>query len=173
MFMDWLPFLPPFFGVLAAFLIQRAWSWNEDQSSKKKLLKDIRKELTSCSERLVGQGNLVPTDIWKSAVSSGTLKVIPHDRKSELASIYFKIECHNYEAEKVRDVGILAETTQTEKPKAKREYGKEGEGERLIINIIDRTDAQLLWDELSVRLKKSEEELKKAIDDLLKQDIWG
>ncbi len=170
--MDWLSFLPPFFGVLVAFLIQRAWTSLENRSSKKKLLNDIKKELASCSDLLVGKGNLVPTDLWKSAVSSGSLKLIPHDRKFDLASIYFRIECHNYEAEKVRDVGTLAETTQTEKSKAKREFGKEGE--KLIINIIDRTDAQLLWEALSARLKKSAEELKKDIDDLLKQQkIWN
>jgi len=171
--LEWDSFLPPFFGVLAAFLIQRAWASLENGSSKKKLLKDIKKELKSCSDGLVGQGNLVPTDLWKSAVSSGSLKLIPHDCKFELASIYFRIDCHNYEAEKVRDVGILAETTQTEKPKAKWEFHKEGEPETVFIEF-DRTDAQMLWEKLSGRLKNLESNLKKDIDDLLKQQkIWS
>lgn len=155
--MDWLSFLPPFFGVLVAFLIERTWTFLENRSSKKKLLADIKKELASCSDLLVGQGNLVPTDIWRSAVSSGSLKLIPHDRKFDLASIYFKIECHNYEAEKVRDVSILAAT---DKDKARRE------------NQYMYSDSEKLHIALSNRLFDSEVALKKDIGIILKKNIW-
>jgi len=43
--MDLLSFLPPFFGVLVAFLIQRGWSWIEDRRARKKLLQSVKKEL--------------------------------------------------------------------------------------------------------------------------------
>jgi hypothetical protein len=140
---DWqslLPFLPPFLGVLAAFLIQRVWSWTEDRGNRKKLLQGIKKELESCSEKLIGEGNLLPTDIWKSGVSSGSLKLIPHDRKTEFAKIYFRIECHNFEAEKVRDVNILAAT---DKDKARPE------------NKWAFSDTQKLHNALSNRLRGS------------------
>lgn len=128
---------------------------------------DIKKELESCSDKLVGQGNLLPIDIWKAGVSSGLLRLIPYDLKMKLASIYFRIDCHNYEAEKVRDVSILAATTQ-EKPKA--EIDVEFHGEKVMVET-EWTHAELLHSELSVRLKKWEEELKKDIDNLLKQNV--
>lgn len=166
--MDWESFLPPFFGVLAAFLIQRGWSWIEDRRSKKKLLQDIKKELKSCSDKLIGQGNLVPTDMWKAGVSSGVLRLIPHDRKMELASIYFRIDCHNFESEKVREVSILAATTQ-EKPKVDVEVEL---GEQKATVHTPWTAAQMLHQDLTVRLRKEETELKRDIDNLLSRDIW-
>jgi hypothetical protein len=57
--MEWESFLPPFFGVLVAFLIQRIWSWTEGRGSTKKLLQDIKKELKSCSDKLIGEGNIL------------------------------------------------------------------------------------------------------------------
>jgi hypothetical protein len=156
--MDWLQFLPPFFGVLAAFLIQRIWSWFEDRDNKKKLLQGIKKELERCSELLVGKGNIVPTDLWKSGVSSGSLKLIPHDHKIELAEIYFKIECHNFDAEKVFELMILAST---DKDKARPE------------NQWIFSDTQKLYNTLSNRLVEKEAALRKEIDDLLKQDSWN
>jgi hypothetical protein len=167
--MDWESFLPPFFGVLAAFLIQRVWSWFEDRGSRKKLLKGIKQELESCSEKLIGEGNLLPTDIWKSGVSSGSLKLIPHDLKTEFAKIYFRIECHNFEAEKVREVSILAATTQ-KKPKAVIDAELQG---RKVKVETPWTYAEMLHHELSVRLRKWEEGLKRDIDKLLKQNIWS
>jgi hypothetical protein len=156
--MDWLSFLPPFFGVLVAFLVQRGWTTLENRNAKIKLLTDIRKELARCSDLLVGQGKLVPTDLWKSAVSSGSLKLIPHDRKFDLASIYFRIECHNYTAEKVWDVMVLATTDKDKEPPQK---------------LRMFSDAEKLHFELSRRLIESEEALKIDIDIILKQNIWS
>jgi hypothetical protein len=167
--MDWVSFLPPFFGVLAAFLIQRGWSWIEDRRGRKKLLQGIKKELKHCSDLLVGKGNLVPTDMWKSGVSSGLMKLVPYDLKMELASIYFAIDCHNHEAERVRDVSILAATTQ-EKPKA--EIDVELQDKRKVRVESPWTHAEILHSELSVRLVKREEELKRDIDNLLGRNIW-
>jgi hypothetical protein len=55
--------------------------------------------------------------MWESGKSSGFLSLLSHDVKVKLATAYFGIASHNYEAVKVRDVGILAETTKAEKPK--------------------------------------------------------
>jgi hypothetical protein len=150
-------FLPPFFGVLVAFLIQRTWTWNENRDSKKKLLKDIKQELTLCFQRLIGQGNLLPTDIWKSTVSTGSLKLIPYIHKFELASIYFRIECHNYEAEKVREVSIIAATTKEK-------------SETTSFHLF--SDTERLHNDLSRRLVGSEAELKKDIEHILSQKMW-
>lgn len=43
--------------------------------------------------------------IKDSGVSSGLLRLIPREIRDELASIYFKLECHNYGFLKVRAGG--------------------------------------------------------------------
>jgi len=58
--MSWeslLSFLPPFFGVLIAFLIQRLWQHHTDGKDRQKFLQDIKKEREACSNSLVGKGN--------------------------------------------------------------------------------------------------------------------
>jgi hypothetical protein len=65
-----LPFLPPFLGVLTAFLIERLWQNHVDGMDRQKFLQDVRKELEACSDSLNGEGNLVPTEIWQSGISS-------------------------------------------------------------------------------------------------------
>jgi len=167
-------FLPPFFGVLAAFGLQRYWSWIEDGRAKKRLHLDIKRELGLCflilqetenelvknsdSDIYVRKANLLPTDIWKSGVSSGSLKLIPHDRRFVFAQTYFRIECHNSEAERVREISILAASE--EKPKTTEP--------RLFTNL------EKLQNELSRRLRDSDAALRKDINNLLNtQNIWN
>ena len=169
--MDWqsfVPFFASFFGVLAAFILQWLGRRNEKEIDRKQFVQEIRNELQSCSQRLTEDGNLLPRDMWESGKASGWLSLIPHEVKTQLASIYFRIECHNYEAEKVRQVSILAATTK-EKPKAEVEI--ELENKKVIVESA-WTHAELLFSDLGVRLKEEEIELKKDIDSLLKQNIW-
>jgi len=167
--MNWESFLPPFLGVLVAFVLQWLGKRYEKGKDRERFVQEIRKELELCSQKLTGEGNLLPKDMWESGKASGWLSLMPHEPKVQLASIYFRIECHNYEAEKVREVSILAATTQ-EKPKADI---KAKLGDRPAIVHTPWTHAELLHSELSVRLRKGEEALKKDIDQFLKQDIWG
>lgn len=168
-FVPFVPFFASFFGVLAAFVLQWLGRRYEKGTDKKQFLQEIRKELKSCSQKLTGEGNLLPQDMWESGKASGWLSLIPHEVKAQLASIYFRIECHNYEAEKVREVSILAATTK-EKPKAEVEV-EVGEEETDIVET-PWTHAELLHNALTVRLKEEEMKLKKDIDSLLKQNIW-
>lgn len=145
--MDWeslLPFVSTFLGVLAAFGLQWLGKRYDRGKDRQQFLQEIRKELESCSKLLTGEGNLLPTDMWESGKSSGWLSLIKHEAKTQFASIYFRIECHNYEAEKVREVSIVA--------------------------VLDE---QNLHAALFNRLRESEAELKKDIDSLLRQNIWG
>lgn len=166
--MDWESFIPPFFGVLAAFVLQWLGRRYEKGKDKAHFLQDVRKELESCSQKLTGEGNLLPKDIWDSGKASGWLSLLSHEVKVQLASVYFRIECHNYEAEKVREVSILAATTQ-EKPKAEIDVELP---ETKVKVETPWTHAELLHSDLTVRLKKEEVALKGDIDNLLKQDIW-
>jgi len=150
---DWLSFLPPFFGVLAAFVLQWLGKKYERRRDRKQFLQEIKKELEACYQFLKGQGNLLPIDMWESGKASGFLSLIRHEIKVQLAAVYFRIECHNYEAEKLREVSILAATT-----KQKRE-GTEP---------YWFSDAERLHSDLSNRLFESEIALRKDINELLK-----
>jgi len=170
--MDWLQFLPSFFGVLAAFGLNRYWSWIEDGRSRKKLYRDIKRELEQCSVILQGierylvkesdydiylqKGNLLPMDIWKSGVSSGSLRLIPYDHKTKFAEIYFRIESHNNDAEKVREVGTLGATLEKPKTTETRQF----------------TNLEKLQNELHRNLRDSDSALHTDINNLLKQ-IYG
>jgi hypothetical protein len=162
-----LSFLPPFFGVLAAFLIERLWHRHEDDKDRQKFLEDVRKELESCIKLLAGEGNLCPLDMWHSGISSGLLKLLPNETRTSLASVYFKLENHNYEAEKVRDVSILkvAEMGKPQNIVKLEPVLKDGPS-------VYRTFLEMLHYQLSLRLIDSEKKLCNEIDDLLKQNMW-
>ena len=158
--MDWVSILLSLgiFGVILAFMIERIWKAYETSRDRQNFLRSIKKELEECHSLLKGEGNLLPTDLWKAGISAGLLKLIPYENEISLAKVYFGIECHNYEAEKVRDVSILAATTKV--PKDQYQYYGFG------------TAAKLLHYNLSKRQKEEEKELRKDIDELLRQDIW-
>jgi len=168
--MDWVSLLLSLgiFGVLLAFVINRLWNKYDVIKARKKFLQSIKMELDECYSLLEGEGNLLPIDMWKSGIFTGSLRLIPYEIRSSLARVFFKIECHNYEAEKIRYVSILAATTK-EKPKAKI---INQHGEKLVEIETPWTHAELLHNELSVRLRKEEEKLKEEISKLLKQDFW-
>ena len=156
-------FLPPFFGVLVAFLVQRFWQEIQDMKDRQKFLRGVKQELESCSRLLGGKGNLCPTDMWKSGISSGFLKLLSHEDKTELASIYFRLECHNYEAEKVSDVDILAAAERGKPQSLLKLEPVEKTGPAVISTYIE-----LLLLQLSLNLKDSQDKLKADIDSLLK-----
>lgn len=140
-----IPFFATFFGVLAAFFLQWLGRRYDRWQDRKKFLKDIRFELEKGSNLLAGTGQLLPTDMWESGKASGFLRLLSYEVKVKFATIYFAIASHNYESEKVRDVGIQSQ----------------------IFN-----EQHELWLKLSERAVKTEKALKKHIDDLLKENIW-
>lgn len=152
-FVPFIPFFASFFGVLAAFLFQWLGRRYDRRQDRKKFLKDIKRELETSSILLTGTGQLLPTDMWESGKSSGFLRLLSYEVKIKLAQTYFAVDSHNYEAEKVRDVGIQSQLTWDEKPK----YS---------------ADPMKFWALLSTRAVETEKSLKKHIDDLLKEDIW-
>ena len=168
-FVPFIPFFASFFGVLTAFLFQWLGKLYDRRKDRKQFLNDLKHELETGSTLLTGAGQLLPTDMWESGKSSGFLSLLSYEVKIKLAKTYFAVASHNYEAVKVRDVGILAETTKAEKPKADVEIEQ---GNQTIIAHTPWTHPQLLWQSLSVRLAETEKALKKHIDDLLKDEMW-
>jgi hypothetical protein len=167
--MEWESFLPPFFGVLAAFVLQWVAKRYDKRRNRLTFLDEVKKELQKCSELLTGGGNLLPIDMWGAGKASGLVNLVKGENKLTLASMYFRIQCHNYTAEKCWDIGVIAKTTKGEKPKGEIAY-KHPLGEVRLPS--DLTYPELLWNEMSANLRKEEEQLKKDIDSLLKQDIW-
>jgi len=90
------------------------------------------------------------TTEWLSKVTSGDIKTLPFIERHQLSAIYFGIENHNYEAERVRHSAVIAQTATP--------------GRR-----VDRMPATLAyWASLSKRLEKEEGDLKEKISALPK-----
>jgi len=164
-------FLPPFFGVLAAFMLQWTAKKYDRGKDRKQFLQETRKELEACSQGLLSSpfANILPIDMWESGKASGFLSLISHEVKFQLAEIYFRIKCHNYEAEKVRDVDIIAQTEN-----GKKTTNLELKGGEQTIPLREWTKSEKFVHYLAVELRKGDQKLKKDIDDLLKQQkIWN
>jgi len=140
----------PFFGVLGAFALQRLYGWYRDSQNEKKLKESLRSELERCLALLTGKGNLLPVMMWNSAVSSGDVKLLSYDERTQLSGVYFEIENHNYEAKRVRDSAIVAQT-----------------GPRDVI-LNGKKASLAYWVKSSEALRENEGNLKQRISELLK-----
>lgn len=169
--MEWESFLPPFFGVLGAFLLQWVGRKYDRGKDRKQFLRDIRRELETGSSLLTGVAQLLPTDMWESGKASGFLSLLSHDVRVKFATVYFSIQSHNYESVRLRDESTLAFTT-TEKPKAEFDVKLEGAIRGTAIVKSPFTSAQLLHQAHAATIQDTENGVKKLIDDLLKEKIW-
>ena len=147
-------FVESFLGILAAFGLRRWWGWRKDSQNRKKLKESLKNELEKCMSLLKGEGMLIPTKMWNSTVTSGDVKLLSFNERTQLSSIYFEIENHNYEAKRVRDSAIVART-----------------GNRHIIEN-GMSQAMAHWVRLSKRLREEENFLKQRISKLLKEPWW-
>ncbi|MDH5732478.1 MAG: hypothetical protein OEY88_01665 [Candidatus Bathyarchaeota archaeon] len=147
-------FIEPFLGVLAAFGLGRLWDWIKDRRNKGKLKENLRNELEKCMNLLTGEGKLLPTMMWNSTVTSGDVKLLSFDERTNLSSVYFDIENHNYEAKRVRDSAVIAQTG----PRDSTRDGKKA--------------AIWHWERLSKALIENEKVLKQQISELLKESWW-
>jgi hypothetical protein len=146
----------PFLGVIGGLAAQRLYDWLKDEGNKKTLKESLKNELEKCIELLTGQGNLLPTMMWNSTVTSGDVKLLSFNDRTKLSQIYFNIENHNYEAKRVRDIAVMV--------------NKRGSGGSLDkLNI----DAEAYWKKLSVILSQQERFLKEKIATTLKDPLWS
>jgi len=95
-----------FLGVFLGFLVNRWKQKQDDNRLRQEYVKGFRSE--------IGQGlgllrnrklQLVPSDLWMSAVNSGDLRLFCSDQKNDLRMAYFAISNYNYEAKRARDRG--------------------------------------------------------------------
>jgi len=147
-------FIEPFLGVLAAFGWGRLWDWIKDSRNKGKLKENLRNELEKCMNLLTGEGKLLPTMMWNSTVTSSDVKLLSFDERTNLSSVYFDIENHNYEAKTVRDSAVIAQTGSRDSTRG---------GKKASI---------WHWERLSKALIEDEKVLKQQISGLLKEPWW-
>jgi len=143
-----------FSGVFLAFWLDRRIRRRRDKKTRNELKQNLRNELERCVELLVGRGNLLPAIEWLSTVASGDVKLLPFDERRQLSAIYFEIESHNYEAKRVRDSAVIAQTTTPG------------------IRLGGMPATLAYWTSLSKRLGEEEQVLKQKISELLEAAWW-
>jgi hypothetical protein len=105
---DLLSFLPPivgsFFGVLAAFAVDWKHEKNKEDKIREEYRKAISREIEESIELLgIGKLQLVPTAMWRSALSSGHLALFSEKEREEWRHAYFSMSKFNYGAKISRD----------------------------------------------------------------------
>lgn len=102
-FLELLPqLLVTFFGVFLAFMLDRGIEWAKNRRAKNDLLRDLHTELEESRDKASGQANLHFPDIWKSAISSGQIRLLDSEQVRKLAKVYRGIQAAEYEAKWVR-----------------------------------------------------------------------
>jgi hypothetical protein len=148
--------LGPLAGILIAFGLERTYSGYKDRKHRKELKINLKEELKHCQELLDGHGNLLPTTMWNSTVTSGDIGLLSFANRTLLSSLYFQIDNHNYEAKRVRDAATIAHTP----------HG----GGTLDASA---TKSRQYWELLSLNLRSNEFTLKEKIDGVLNDQLWG
>jgi len=165
--MDWFSFLPPFFGVLAAFGLDRLVEWVRKYLSRRNLLRDLREELGETGNKLTGAGSLLYPDIWDSAISSGQIRLLKSEQIRKLARVYSFIKGTEYEATRLRDAaedfrkaptGILIQ--------------KDGSRIETPEQIWQKKFLHKRWTDYSGVHLARETELRGKIDEILKETWW-
>lgn len=139
-----------FFGVFLAFMLDRGIEWYKKRRSKNDLLKDLHTELEESRDKATGDANLHFPDIWKSAISSGQIRLLDSEQVRKLAKVYREIQAVEYEAKWVRQA---------------KEDLLTGDN-RLKSRLENR------WKYYSQHQKTREKVLRKEIVELLKEKWW-
>lgn len=144
----WTEFIAGFLGVLIGFNIERFSSSGEKKERKKDLLHKLCDELERIEKQL-GHANLLYPNIWKSAVSSGSLMLLSSKDLLKLTPICNFIEGIEYEAKRLRDV--------------KEDFMR-----------TKKVDMNLRWIKESAVQVEKENELKRRIQKLLQdEELWS
>ena len=102
-FFDYLTeFSATMLGVLFAFNLNRHLESRKQEQVKNDLLCDICDELKESRDKLNGNSNLHFPDIWKSAISSGQVRLLSSEQVRKISSVYEQIQAIEYEAKWVK-----------------------------------------------------------------------
>ena len=108
----------------------------------------MKEELKNCQDLLTGQGNLLPTVMWNSAISSGDIGLLSFADRTKLSSLYFEIDNYNYEAKRLRDVAVIVKTSNS-------------------------NDSVGYWKGLTVSMINTDQLLKTKITKMLEEKLWN
>jgi len=141
-------------GILIGFSLDRLYTAGKDKKNRKKLKENLKNELESCISLLNSQGNLLPKIMWDSSIASGDIGLLSFADRTKLSNAYFKIDNYNYEAKRVRDSAVIAQT-----------------GPRNIM-VGGKSKDEAYWQQLSHNLMLEELRIKDLISKLLKDELW-
>jgi hypothetical protein len=97
-------------GIVIGFGLDRTYTALKRRKDRKELKQNLKQELERCNQLLTGMGNLLPTIMWTSTITSGDIGLLSFNDRTILSSLYFEIDNHNYEAKRVRDTAVIAQT---------------------------------------------------------------
>jgi homoserine trans-succinylase len=153
--MDFFSFLPPFAGVLLAFVIGWIYSAYQNHRRKINVLRGVRKELESARKRLADKrAHRIEREAlyeWISSVNSGTVLLLDNDSRTKIGNLYFAIDNYNYEAEILRRV-----------------YTKYREAK----GTPQEKVREQIYTESNQQVFTMENDIVNAIDALLKEGFW-
>jgi len=142
-----------FLGVFLAFTLDRAIDMYYNRRDRRDLLRDLHNELEETKGKLTGAASMLYPDIWDSAISSGQIRLLKSEQVTKLARVYRYIKGTQYEAMRLRD--------------AAEDY------RRKTSRGIVKAELHLRWQSYSVAQLEREEELRKRIDEILKEKWWN
>ena len=147
-------FLASFLGVFLAFSLNRLWGFVTRYRDYRTLLRSINHELKDILLNLkrVEQGNLLGRDRWSSAVNSGKILLLTESQLVGLSYIYTRVDHHNYEATRARNLGESRRITPTN-----------GDTSSLI-------DAE--WDGVTKMYTRIAVDIKEKIENILPKSWW-
>jgi hypothetical protein len=145
------------FGILLGFSLDRLIDRVKDGQTKKEFLNLINEELTEIKRKLdlkTNKAEILYTDVWDSAISSGAVRLLSVGQVTELSRVYKSIKSFSFEAEFIKrgfeELEKMPESRKTREPFAQ----------------------ETRYYELSGKYSKNKEALSKEIDDLLKEKWW-
>jgi len=93
-------------GVFIAFWLNRRNLTQVNQEHVEGYLKGLTNEVSESIALLANRKlQLLPNDLWQSAVNSGDLVLFPYEPREDLRKAYFAMSKCNYEAIRARDLG--------------------------------------------------------------------
>jgi hypothetical protein len=93
-------------GVFIAFWLNRRNLTQVNQERAEGYLKGLTNEVSEAIALLANRKlQLLPDDLWQSAVNSGDLVLFPYEPREDLRKAYFAMSKCNYEAIRARDLG--------------------------------------------------------------------
>lgn len=160
----WEELLVTFVGLSLAFLLDRAIDRYRDYHNKRILLNELHLELEKIKDGLRSVGNLLYTDIWDSAISSGQVRLLEAKQLAELTRVYAFIKGTSYEAKRLRDAAEDYRRAGGQIPvKARVEY---------IEQSSVRESLRVRWAIYSEEQLTREKNLHKAITRVLTEKWW-